>query len=66
MVTISEVTDILSLLSIIVGITMAMVQLRKIARDRKGQWHDDLFSIYTNPQLVEWMAEIIADWSWTD
>lgn len=66
MVTISEVTNILSLLSIMVGITMAMMQLRKMARDRRGQWHGDYFRVYTDPKMIGDVAEIINDWSWTD
>lgn len=66
MVSISDVTGVLTLVSIIFGMAMAIIQLRNMARTRQAQLFMGIYDRFNDTDFAKQYTKVMYEYEWED
>jgi hypothetical protein len=66
MVNITEVSAMVAVAGVLVGVTISIIELRNIVKARQGELFLNLYDHYNNPTFVRRFGDLLFNWSWKD
>ena len=66
MLGITEISAIIAVAGVLVGVIISIIELRNIVKARQGELFLDLYNHYNDPQFVERFSDLVFNWSWKD